>query len=95
MEAALQVRLAVDANGCVRAGAGKTAETLVWPRGYTAKGDAESFQILDGTNKVVARSGVPLTISGGGADAFKDTWTGRDCAGDGPLWMVGNIHASR
>jgi hypothetical protein len=95
MEAALQVRLTVDANGCVRAGAGKTAETLVWPRGYTAKGDAESFQILDGTNKVVAKSGVPLTISGGGADAFKDTWTGQDCAGDGPLWMVGNIHASR
>lgn len=95
MEAALQARLAVDANGCVRASPGDTAVTLVWPHGYTVKGDAKSFEILDGTNKVVAQSGVPLTIDGGGADRFKDTWTGRDCAGDGPLWMVGNIHASR
>jgi hypothetical protein len=95
MEAALKATLAVDANGCVRAGAGKTAVTLVWPHGYTARGDAKSFEILDGTNKVVAQSGVPLTIDGGGADAFKDTWTGQDCAGDGPLWMVGDIHASR
>jgi hypothetical protein len=95
MEAALQAKLAVDANGCVRASAGNPAVTLVWPHGYTVKGDAKSFEILDGTNKVVARSGVPLTIDGGGADRFKDTWTGRDCAGDGHLWMVGTIHASR
>jgi hypothetical protein len=95
MEAALQVRLAVDANGCVRAGPGDTAVTLVWPRGYTVRGDVRSFEILDGSNQVVARSGVLLTIDGGGADRFKDTWTGRDCAGDGPLWMVGTIHASR
>jgi hypothetical protein len=95
MEAALQATLAVDANGCVRASAGKSAVTLVWPHGYTAKGDAKSFEILDGTNKVVARSGTPLTIGGGGADDFKETWTGKDCAGDGPLWMVGDIRASR
>ncbi|GAB2646651.1 hypothetical protein [Kribbella swartbergensis] len=95
MEAALQATLAVDANGCVRASPGDTALTLVWPHGYTVKGDAKSFEILDGTNKVVAQSGVPLTIGGGGADGFKDTWTGQDCAGDGPLWMVGNVHASR
>jgi hypothetical protein len=92
MEAALQATLAVDANGCVRAGA---AVTLVWPHGYTVKGDAKSFEILDGTNNVVARSGVRLTIGGGGADRFKDTWTGKDCVGDGPLWMVGKIRASR
>jgi hypothetical protein len=95
MEAALQARLAVDANGCVRAGVGKTAVTLVWPHGYTVRGDSKSFEILDGPNHVVARSGVLLTIGGGGADRFKDTWTGRDCVGDGHLWMVGTIHASR
>lgn len=95
LEAALQVTLAVDANGCVRASAGKTAVTLVWPHGYTVKGDAKSFEILDGTDKVVALSGVPLTIDGGGADDFKDTWMGRDCADASPLWMVGTIHRSR
>ncbi|TCC18608.1 hypothetical protein [Kribbella sindirgiensis] len=67
----------------------------MWPRGYTVRGDAQSFEILDRTNKVVAKSGTPLDIGGGGADNFKDTWTGRDCAGGGGLWMVGNIRPSR
>src|SRR5207248_1912361 len=31
MEAVLQATLAVDANGCVRVGAGNTEVTLVWP----------------------------------------------------------------
>jgi hypothetical protein len=95
MEAALVTTLTVDANGCIRASAGKTAVTLVWPRGYTVQGTAKSFEILDSANKVVARSGVRLTMGGGGADDFSDTWTGRDCAGDGSLWMVGDIPASR
>jgi hypothetical protein len=69
--------------------------TLVWPRGYTVRGDAKSFEILDGTNNVVARSGVPLNIGGGGADDFNSTWTGRDCLSDGQLWMVGGISAAR
>ncbi|WP_141851471.1 hypothetical protein [Kribbella jejuensis] len=88
MEAALVTTLTVDANGCVRGGGGVT---LVWPRGYTVRGDAQSFQVLDGGNQVVAQSGVQLTIGGGGADNLRDTWTDRDCAG-GQLWMVG--HAS-
>ena len=92
MEALLRATLTADASGCVRAG--QSGTTLVWPRGYTVRGDAQSFEILDGTNKVVAKSGTPLDIGGGGADRFKDTWTGRDCV-NGPLWMVGNISPSR
>jgi hypothetical protein len=90
-QALLYATLTADANGCVRAGSGRSAVTLVWPRGYTVRGDAKSFEILDGTNDVVARSGVPLNIGGGGADNFNDTWTGRDCAGNGQIWMVGHI----
>lgn len=91
MEAAFVTTLTVDANGCVRAGRGGESVTLVWPRGYTVRGDATSFQVVDGGNQVVARSGVRLTIGGGGADDFHDTWTGKDCAGNGRLWMVGHI----
>ncbi|MFC6161329.1 hypothetical protein [Kribbella jiaozuonensis] len=93
MEAALQTTLTADANGCVRAG--QSDVTLVWPRDYTVRGDSKSFEILDGTNKVVARSGTLLTIGGGGADHFMDTWTGRDCATRGDIWMVGGISAAR
>ncbi|WP_410789311.1 hypothetical protein [Kribbella sp. C-35] len=94
MEALLRATLTVDASGCVRAGTGQSRITLVWPRGYTVRGDAQSFEILDGPNHVVAKSGTPLDIGGGGVDRFKDTWTGRDCVG-GPLWMVGDISPSR
>ncbi|NUR94278.1 MAG: hypothetical protein HOV67_03355 [Kribbellaceae bacterium] len=91
MEAALVATLTADANGCVRAGEGAESVTLVWPRGYTVRGDAQSFQVLDSGNQVVAQSGVRLTIGGGGADNFHVTWTGKDCAGNGRLWMVGHV----
>jgi hypothetical protein len=89
MEAALSTTLTADADGCVRAGRSDT--TLVWPRGYTVRGDSQSFEILDAANKVIARSGTPITIGGGGADRFQDTWTGQACATNGPLWMVGTV----
>lgn len=92
-EAALQTTLTADANGCVRAGQSDT--TLVWPRGYTVRGNADSFEILDAVGKVAARSSTPLTIGGGGVDRFQDTWRGRDCATRGHLWMVGGISARR
>lgn len=90
MEAAMQATLTTDANGCVRP-SDNSDVTLVWPRGYTVRGDSESFEILDAANKVIARSGTPITIGGGGADRFQDTWTGRACATNGPLWMVGTV----
>lgn len=64
--------------------------TLVWPQGYTVKGDSRSFEVLDASKNVVARSGTPLNIGGGGAGPFRDTWTERDCA-KGNLWMVGKV----
>ncbi|TDO69550.1 hypothetical protein EV651_101595 [Kribbella sp. VKM Ac-2571] len=95
MEALLRTTLTVDASGCVQAGSGHPAVTLVWPRGYTVRGDAKSFEILGPANNVVARSGVPLDIGGGGADSFKDTWTGRDCRNGHAVWMVGHVGPTR
>jgi hypothetical protein len=90
----MQARLTTDANGCVRP-SDHSDVALVWPRGYTVRGDSKYFEILDAGNKVVARSGTLITIGGGGADHFMDTWTGRDCATNGHLWMVGGISTTR
>jgi hypothetical protein len=57
---------------------------------HTAGRNSKSFEVLDASKNVVARSGSPLAIGGGGMDSFKDTWTERDCA-KGTLWMVGQI----
>lgn len=95
MEALLVATLTADVNGCVQAQAGQSEVTLVWPRGYTVRGDSQSFEILDAIGKVVARSGVPISIGGGGADRFQNTWTGRECATGGQLWMVGGVSARR
>jgi len=90
MEALLRGTLAVDDDGCVHAKTAGDQVTLVWPKGYTVEGDAWSFEVLDASKNVVARSGLPLAIGGGGADSFNDTWAERGCA-KGRLWMVGNI----
>jgi hypothetical protein len=91
MEALARGTLAVDENGCVHLqAAGDAVTTLVWPQGYTVKGDSKSFEVLDAGKNVVARSGPFLEVGGGGADSFKDTWTGHSCA-KGQLWMVGAI----
>jgi hypothetical protein len=93
MQALLQGTLTADQSVCVRVKSGEATLTLVWPRGYTVRGDSKSFEILDGDKNVVARSGTTLAISGGGVDNFQDTWTERDCASGSKLWMVGKIDA--
>lgn len=90
MEALLRGTLAIDGNGCVQAKTAGDPVTLVWPQGYTVKGNSTSFEVLDAGKNVVARSGSALEFGGGGADSFRDTWTEGDCAKD-KLWMVGEL----
>jgi hypothetical protein len=94
MEALLSGTLAADEDGCVHAKTAGEPVTLVWPKGYSVEGDSWSFQILDASKNVVARSGLPLAIGGGGADSFNDAWAEPGCA-KGRLWMVGNIGAAQ
>lgn len=90
MDALFSGTLTVDGNGCIQA---KTAgdsflATLVWPQGYVVQGDSKSFEVLDASKNVVARSGSPFAFGGGLVDSFHDGWTEPGCA-NGPLWMVG------
>ena len=91
MEALLRGTLTADANGCVQVKADTSTVTPVWPRGYSVRGDAGSFEILDATNAVVARSGLVLTIRGGSADPVGDAWTERGCISAGAPWLVGGV----
>ena len=93
MDARLEGTLKVDARGCVVAGTPGDGVSLVWPRGYTVRGDASSFEVLDGDENVVARSGAPFVMAGGGVGEFPDSWTERDCYAGGTLWLVGEIGA--
>jgi hypothetical protein len=83
--------LAADEKGCVYSKTDQGyAKTLVWPKGYTVKGDSKSFEILDASKNVVARSGTTLSIGGGGGVPFQDTWTEPDC-NKGSLFMVSGV----
>lgn len=90
MEALLRGTLSVDRDGCVQAETDGDPVTLVWPKGYTVRGDSKSFEVLDASKNVVASSGSSMAIGGGAANSFKDTWTERDCAED-KLWIVGTL----
>ncbi|MFD5276115.1 hypothetical protein ACFWIX_01005 [Pseudarthrobacter sp. NPDC058362] len=91
MEALLRGTLAADESGCVQAKTATDPVGLVWPLGYTVQGDAESFEVLDADKNVVARSGSPLAIGGGGVGGVvQDNWAERDCAKD-RVWLIGNI----
>jgi len=91
MEAALLATLFLSDRGCVQARtASNTPVTPIWPMGYRAQGDASSFAIYDGNGNLVARSGNPLTIGGGGANSFDSRWSDRDCSAGG-LWLVGDV----
>lgn len=89
MEALLSASLDV-ADGCVYAQSSGGRTTLVWPEGYTVSGDSKSFEVLDGNEKVVARSGTALAIGGGAVASVDDAWGEQDCA-TGSLWMVGEV----
>jgi hypothetical protein len=93
MLALLEGTLTADASGCVRVKTTGTAPVApVWPRGYTVRGDSESFEILEGSKNVVARSGTPVAMGGGSAGDFQNPWTERECANGSQLWMVGTIN---
>ncbi|MDO5864878.1 MULTISPECIES: hypothetical protein [Paenarthrobacter] len=89
MDAAFTGTLSVDANDCVYAhpGDGSEVYTLVWPQGYSAKGDGKAFEVVDADKHPVVRSGSEFELGGGLVDSPRDNWTQKDCA-KGTLWLV-------
>lgn len=89
LEALFRTTLRVAENGCVQAGSEQSVVTVVWPRGYTVRGDSKSFEILDPAKKVVAGSAQRVELGGGAADQIEHTWTNTDCATGRQLWLAG------
>lgn len=92
MEALLSATMDIGDDGCVNAETGGSPVTLIWPKGYTVRGDSSSFEIVDADGNVVARSGTALAIGGGVVDSVDDRWGESDCATDS-LWLVGEVSA--
>jgi len=86
MEALLSVQLQVDGDGCVYGDGSDGRVTVVWPLGYTVRGNSTTFDILDADGEVAASSGATLAIGGGVVDATSDTWHELECA-TGTLWL--------
>jgi hypothetical protein len=82
----LETTLTVGDDGCVSAG----DTTLVWPAGYSVRGDTTSFLVIDGDGNVIARSDQSVEIGGGGVDMSDEAWGNVDCV-SGDIWMVGDI----
>jgi len=89
MEALLNGSLATDDEGCVFAQTRDTRVTLVWPDGYSVRGDSASYEVVDGDGVVIAKSGEELAIGGGGGTT-DDSWGNADCI-VGEVWIVGAV----
>lgn len=56
--------LAADTRGCVYLETGGSRFTPIWPAGFTAKGDVDSFDVLDETGNPVFSSEEEVAAAG-------------------------------
>jgi hypothetical protein len=91
MEALMIATLSVDDHGCVIARTADGGEaTVVWPRGYSTRGDDDSFEVVDAAGNSIADAGTTLNFGGGGVDDAEDGWGNVDCVVH-PIWMAGTV----
>lgn len=91
--ALLRGTLTVDADGCVQLTTEGDPVTLVWPEGYTVRGSAAFFEVLDASGALVVDSADAFAIGGGVPNAVTDAWRDGDCA-TGALWIAGPLSAT-
>jgi hypothetical protein len=98
MEALLSGTL-IEQSGCLRVSPdGKQpGHLLIWQPGYTVRRAGDRLEIVDSTDKVVARVGEPLR-TGGGEVPLTDSLRKQlkaplDAACVGPYWIMGQLQA--
>lgn len=79
--------LYADDDGCIVSGPKGSQLTLIWPTGFTVRGDRKSFEVLNEKGEVVALSGVSFNVGGGGAQDF----SGWDCVRQYGLAIDGKV----
>ncbi len=67
---------------------------LIWPYGFSVRGEGEEIQVLDGDGQVVAIEGEAIKVGGGEATAgIVEKYIGRSLPDDlsGPFWIVSEV----
>jgi hypothetical protein len=59
--------LLADAHGCLVVVDSGFPLKLLWPLGFVARSTPTTVEVLDGGGRVVARTGQPVSVTGGGA----------------------------
>lgn len=82
-------------DNCLRVQSDDGGEyVLIWPQGFSARGEGQALQVVDADNQVVASLGDLLQITGGElpaetADSLTVAPVSGQCAG--PYWLVGTV----
>jgi len=67
---------------------------LVWPYGFSVRGEGGEIQVLDGDGQVVAVVGGAITVGGGETTVeIAESYAGKSFSGevDGPFWIVSEV----
>lgn len=93
MDALLEGKLELD-DGWLRAEAGNSSYVLIWPHGFTVRGEGKEIQVLDGDGDVVAVVGEAIKVGGGEATLeIVEQYTGNVFPDGltGPYWIVAEV----
>lgn len=93
MDALLEGNLALD-DGWLRAESASSSHVLIWPYGFTVRGEGKEIQVLDGEGDVVAIVGEAIEVGGGEATLeIVEQYTGNAFPDGlaGPYWIVSEV----
>jgi hypothetical protein len=81
-------------DGWLRAESGSSSYVLIWPCGFTVRGEDEEIQVIDGDGRVVAIEGEAIRVGGGETTLeIVETYIGKTLPDDctGPFWIVSEV----
>ena len=93
MDALLEGELELD-DSWLRAESANSSYVLIWPYGYSVRGEDKEIQVLDGEGQVVAIVGEAIKVGGGEAALETvEQYTGKLFPDEmeGPYWIVSEV----
>ncbi len=93
MDALLQGELELD-DGWLGAESNNSSYVLIWPYGFSVRGEGKEIQVLDGEGDVVAVVGDAIKVGGGEATLeIVEMYTGNVFPDGmaGPYWIVSEV----
>ncbi|MGD9117829.1 MAG: hypothetical protein PVJ08_03720 [Dehalococcoidia bacterium] len=95
MDALLEGNLELDDDGWLRAESGNSRYVLIWPYGFSVRGEDEEIQVIDGDGQVVAIEGEAIKVGGGEGASVEivEMYIGKSLPDscDGPFWIVSEV----